>query len=79
MSLRRLAPLVGRGLRNQRGWPGDSQCIALMQPNPFRDFSAQAVADQASSAPQMPPFDHKPEPYTGPSKEEVSARAGRKI
>lgn len=38
----------------------------------LRWFSQAAPAD-AAAAPQLPPFDFQPPPYTGPSKEEVLA------
>lgn len=42
-----------------------------------RGFAAQP--EREARLPQMPPFDHKPAPYTGPSKEEVRRGARRAV
>eukprot|EP00878_Enallax_costatus_P042679 GHUV01050116.1.p1 GENE.GHUV01050116.1~~GHUV01050116.1.p1 ORF type:complete len:116 (-),score=13.52 GHUV01050116.1:269-616(-) len=39
----------------------------------LRSFASEPATDHDKQLPQMPPFDYKPVPYTGPSKEEVIA------
>ncbi len=39
----------------------------------LRSLSSAAPEPLTSAAPEMPPFDFTPPPYTGPSKEEVLA------
>lgn len=49
----------------------------LAQALPWLQGAARGFAahpEKAQDLPQMPPFDHKPAPYKGPSKQEVRAR-----
>lgn len=39
----------------------------------LRSFASEPATDHDKQTPQMPMYDYKPVPYTGPSKEEVIA------
>lgn len=39
----------------------------------LRTFASEPATDHDKHIPEMPPFDYKPVPYSGPSKEEVIA------
>ncbi|KAK7358928.1 hypothetical protein VNO77_00869 [Canavalia gladiata] len=50
--------------------------IAIAKPNFRACFSSlrPSAADNVASPPQLPPFDHQPHPYNGPSADEVLAK-----
>jgi hypothetical protein len=56
-------------------WLSSTLGSTQQQQQCIREYAAQPQSQTTTSPlPQMPPFDHKPAPYVGPSKEEVRRR-----